>query len=150
MTFPSSGRTLARFTASPRLRRWFLFGVGGALNTILAYLVYLALARVINYQIAFALGYVVGISFSYFFNARVVFRAAVSLKSAAAYPLLYLIQYLASAATLGVLVGWLGVPKTIAPLCVTIAMIPLTYVMSKLVLRIGQGPRTHTDTQGPG
>jgi len=138
MTFPAGGLSLAQITASPRFRRWFTFGVGGALNTAITYVIYLALSHFIDYQLAFAVGYVAGIAFSYFFNARMVFGATASVKSAATYPLVYIVQYVASAAGLAFLVGALHVPKAIAPICVTVVMIPLTYLMSKAVLGMGQ------------
>jgi putative flippase GtrA len=113
--------------------------VGGVLNTALTYAIYLVLSHFIDYQIAFAVGYAAGISFSYFFNARMVFGAAASIKTAATYPLVYLVQYIASAAALAVLVGAFQVSKALAPICVTVVMIPLTYLMSKAVLGMDQG-----------
>jgi putative flippase GtrA len=117
-----------------RGRRWLLFLVGGGLNTALTWGVYLLLERVMPYQAAYLVAYVLGIAFSYVFNAKFVFHAPLSWRAAMTYPSVYVVQYVAAALLLRVVVEYLGLPKTYAPLIVTIVMIPATYVMSKLVL----------------
>ncbi len=117
-----------------RGRRWTLFLVGGGLNTALTWGVYLLLERVMAYQAAYLIAYVLGIAFSYVFNARFVFRAPLSWRAAMAYPSVYIVQYVAAALLLRVFVEYLGLPKAYAPLVGTVVMIPATYVMSKLVL----------------
>jgi putative flippase GtrA len=117
-----------------RGRRWTLFLVGGGLNTALTWGVYLLLERFVSYQAAYLVAYALGIAFSYVFNARFVFRTALSWRSAMAYPLVYIVQYVAAALLLRIFVEYLGLPKAYAPLIVTVVMIPATYVMSKLVL----------------
>ena len=119
-----------------RLRRWSLFLVGGLSNTALTWLIYLAAARVVSYQIAYLFAYVVGIAYSYAFNARLVFRVPLSFRGAAAYPLVYISQYLVSACFLGLFVEVLHVSRAYAPLVVTALMLPVTYFMSRLVLHL--------------
>lgn len=120
----------------PRLRQWLRFLIGGGINTAATYAVYLLLHAVLAYQVAYLLAYAAGIVFSYWFNARVVFRTALSWKGLAAYPLVYLVQYAASALLLGALVESADISKQFAPLIVTALMMPLTYLMSKIVLDI--------------
>lgn len=81
------------------------------------------------------MAYVIGVVFSYWFNATVVFKTALSWKGFFTYPLVYVAQYVISALLLGALVEYVGVDKRLAPLVATAAMVPLTYVMSKVVLR---------------
>ena len=127
---------------TPRAKRWLLFLVGGGINTGLTYGIYLGLSRVLGYQQAYFIAYVLGIVFSYLFNARVVFEQPWSWRGLFAYPLVYLAQYLLSAAALGAMVEWLHVPKLYAPLIVTAIMVPMTYVMSKVVLQFSAKTRT--------
>lgn len=118
-----------------RAHRWLRFILGGGINTAFTYGVYLALNRAIDYQWAYLIAYALGIVFAYWFNARLVFRAPLSWNGLLAYPLVYVIQYGISAITLVILIEHLGIPQALAPLVVTAAMLPVTYVMSKLIIK---------------
>lgn len=122
-------------TPVPRWRGWLRFVLGGGLNTGLSYGLYLLLHRWLPYQAAYALAYAAGIVFSYWFNARFVFHVPLSWRGLFAYPLVYLAQYLASAALLELLVAGVAVSAAFAPLLVSAVMLPLTFVMSRWVLR---------------
>lgn len=116
------------------LARWARFVVGGVINTGFGYGLYLLLALALPYPLAYLLAYAAGVVFSYWFNAVVVFRVPLSWAGFLAFPLVYAVQYLISAALLGLLVEWLQVPHKLAPLAVAACMVPLSYVISKLVL----------------
>jgi putative flippase GtrA len=122
-------------TPAPRWHGWLRFVLGGALNTGLTYGLYLLLHQRLPYQVAYALAYVAGIVFAYGFNARFVFRVPLSWRGLFAYPLVYLVQYLASAVLLELLVTGMTMPAVFAPLLVSAVMLPLTFVMSRWVLR---------------
>jgi len=119
---------------NPRAQRWLRFILGGGANTAFTYGAYLAMNLVLEYQVAYLIAYAMGVVFAYWFNAVVVFRLPLTWKGFFSYPLVYVIQYGASALLLGVLVEVAGVSEILAPLAVTIGMVPLTYVMSKRVL----------------
>ncbi len=119
----------------PRTQRWLRFILGGGVNTAFTYGVYIFVNLVLEYQWAYLIAYATGIVFSYWFNAVMVFRVPLTWKGFFAYPLVYIIQYGASALLLGVLIEVAEVHETLAPLAVTIGMVPLTYMMSKWVLR---------------
>lgn len=108
--------------------------MGGGINTAFTFGAYLALITVMSYQWAYLLAYILGIAFSYWFNAILVFQVALSWKGFFAYPLVYLIQYVLSALLLGALVEIAGVNDTWAPLLVAACMVPLTYAISRSVL----------------
>lgn len=118
-----------------RWKRWLLFLMGGGINTAFTYVVYLALHTTIPYQAAYLIAYALGIIFAYCFNALFVFRAGLSWKGAFSYPLVYVIQYVFSAFFLSGLVEFANIDKALAPLIVTVAMIPLTYAMSQFILK---------------
>jgi putative flippase GtrA len=123
---------------APRIRRWLRFIFSGGVNTAFTYGVYLALNLVISYQWAYMFAYMVGIAFAYWLNAVLVFRVPLSWKSLFAYPLVYVIQYGLSALLLGVLVEFTKINEKLAPLLVTVCMVPVTYAFSRSVL-VGTG-----------
>lgn len=117
-----------------RAARWLRFVAGGVANTAFSYCVYLLLQLAIPYQWAYLAAYAAGIVFAYWFNARHVFRVPLSWQGLFAYPLVYVVQYAVSALLLHALVERLGAAPAWAPLPVTVAMLPLTYAMNRLVL----------------
>lgn len=110
------------------------FVVAGALNTGASYLLYLLLRQALPYQVAYAVAYVAGVVFSYWLNAKFVFNVPLSWRGLLAYPLVYLVQYAASAILLGVLVERVELSDVAAPLIVSAIMIPLTFLMSRWIL----------------
>lgn len=117
-----------------RFIRPLQFVIGGALNTGLSYSVYLLLLLAVDYQIAYFVAYLCGLLFAYWFNAVVVFKVALSWRGLMAYPIVYISQYALSALLLGSLVAFVGVTEALAPLVVAAVMLPITYLMNKLVL----------------
>ncbi|MDR3018043.1 MAG: GtrA family protein [Delftia acidovorans] len=110
------------------------FLIGGVINTGVSYSCYLLLKMVFSYQLAYALSYVIGILFSYWFNAKVVFSVPMSWRGFFAYPLVYVVQYLLSALMLEGIVVKLSIKDSVAPLLVTIIMVPVTFSISKAIL----------------
>ncbi|WP_241668500.1 GtrA family protein [Pseudomonas sp. Sample_22] len=132
-----------------KLNKWILFLIGGGLNTALTYGIYLLLNLIINYQVSYVVAYLSGILFSYLFNSQIVFKLKKTWKGLLIYPSVYLIQYLISAALLHILVESFGLPKEVAPLLIIVALLPVTYILSKTVLRASHEPQTNTDSQAP-
>lgn len=130
---------------SPKIQRWLRFIIGGGINTGFTYLVYICMNKFASYQVAYLFAYILGIVFSYWFNARFVFHVPLSWKGLLSYPLVYLVQYLISALLLASAVEYLGINKYIAPLAITLITLPLTYCMSKLLLGAGKNaPSRHS------
>lgn len=125
---------------SANWQRWLRFLCGGAANTLFTYLLYLGLIRILPYQWAYFAAYVTGIVLAYWLNARFVFKVPLSWKGLFAYPVVYLVQYVLAAVLLEALVRLGGVPPAYAPLLVTAVLLPLTYLMNKLVLRERRAP----------
>lgn len=111
------------------------FVIGGGINTAFTYALYFGLQVIMPYQIAYALAFVVGIVFSYWFNSTIVFNTPVSWKGFMAFPLVYLIQYLLSAIILGFVVELLGINQLFAPLIVILVTIPITFLLTRWLLR---------------
>lgn len=111
------------------------FLVVGALNTGAGYLIYLGALQVVPYKSAYSISYVFGILASYFLNTRFVFREPWSWRKLASFPAVYVVQYFLGLGFLAILVGYLGVWEVIAPLLVVIATLPVTFVLSRYVIK---------------
>ena len=115
-------------------REFARFLVAGGINTALTYALYLVLLEPLGYLSAYSVAYVVGIVLSYFLASRFVFRTATSIASFFKYPLVYLAQYLVGSVVLWACVEWAGVKKEIAVLAAVAATIPVTYLVSRIIL----------------
>lgn len=121
--------------SEPRIQRWLRFIVGGGINTGVTYILYLIFNTMLNYQLAYFIAYVFGVFFSYWFNSKFVFRVPLSWKKFLSYPVVYIVQYFLSASLLGLFVEYFEVSELFAPIVVVILLVPITYIMSKLILK---------------
>lgn len=109
-------------------------GVGG-LNTLITYLLYLLLVVFLNYQIAYTISYIFGIFFSYWLNLKIVFQTKSTKKKLFLFPLIYLFQYIVGLLLMYGIIEMLEVNKLFAPIIVTICSIPITFILSRFILR---------------
>lgn len=119
------------------------FLAGGALNTGSTFVLYWLLLLMMDYRAAYALSFATGVLLSYVINTRFVFRTRHSLRKLLLFPLVYLATYLAGAIVLQAAVARFGVNETIAPLLSICATLPLSYLLTRLVL---SNRRSDTDT----
>lgn len=122
--------------SDPEFRRFLLAGL---FNTGFGYLLYLAFNLFTDYRLAYTLSYCVGIVVAYAVSTAFVFRRPWSWRGLLAYPSVYATQYLAGVAIIWVLVDRFGFPEALAPLAVVPATIPLTFALSRFIIR----GRTH-------
>lgn len=106
----------------------------GLMNTLITYLSYLVFLLLFNYSIAYLLSYILGIVVSFVLNSKMVFQTKMTVMKFIQYPLVYIAQFLLGLGLLNVIVSTIGVSEQIAPLIVTIVSIPVTFVISKLIL----------------
>jgi putative flippase GtrA len=111
------------------------FIVVGLLNTMSTYVLYLLLMAAMSYKLAYSIAYVSGILLSYYLNARVVFRSQLRIVKLIQYPTVYVVQYVMNILTLWVLVDYLSVPTALAPIIVIVATVPVTFVLSRLIVK---------------
>ena len=112
--------------------------VGGT-NTAISFLIYQVLRLLIPYQVAYTIAYLCGIPISYFLNSRFVFHQPLHWKKALQFPLTYVAQYFVGIALLSVWVEVLHISEVIAPLLVVICTVPVTFVISRLIIK-GRNP----------
>jgi putative flippase GtrA len=111
--------------------------VAGGINTAASYALYFLLLLVVRYVFAYSVAFAAGIALSYWLNARFVFRAPTSWKSALRFPLVYVTQYVAGLATIALLVEGLKAPPALAALVVLVATVPLGFVLTRWCLHRG-------------
>lgn len=128
-----SGRT-GHFQEIPR------FVIAGILNTGSTYLIYRLIMLATPYATAYTLAYLAGIGISYLLNTYYVFRTSPSKRAAAQYPFVYVIQYLVGLGALHLLVRYAGVDARIAPLLTLLVTVPMSYVLSRRVIRGKSSP----------
>jgi putative flippase GtrA len=107
------------------------FAISGILSTLIMFLFYLGLHQFINYQYAYLISYIVSVIALYFMNS-IVFKQSISVQTFLKFPLIYLLQYVIGAAFLALLVHF-GFSVTYAPLVVVILLLPITFVLNRLV-----------------
>lgn len=118
----------------------------GLANTAFSSVVYLVLDLVLPYKIAYSMAYVSGLVLSYLLNAKWVFQASVSKKSFFTFPLVYVPQYLISVLCLHVLVERYGISERVAFFLVIILSIPVTFLLSRIILK----PKQNHHSPGAG
>ena len=114
------------------------FLVVGGLNTVLTYVIYVALVLFLSYSIAYTVTYALGIFISYYLNTQLVFKRKLRLAVALQYPAVYVVQYLIGLALLYVLVELASVSKFVAPILTVVVTVPATYLISRYI--IGRAP----------
>ena len=107
----------------------------GALNTAIGYALYLGLLIWLSYSAAYSLAYVMGIVISYALNTWFVFRAPWRWRRLMTYPIVYVAQYLLGMALMLLLVEGIGVDPVWAPLFVVALTVPVTFLLSRQVIK---------------
>lgn len=110
------------------------FLVFGAFNTAVTYLLYCALVFVMHPQFAYALAFTVGIALAWSGNSRFVFRQPLRRNLAAVYPLMYLAQYLLTAALIHALTVWLSLGPRVALAVALGVTTPLSFLWNRALL----------------
>ncbi len=111
--------------------------VMGGTNTIVAYAIYLLLLQWMRYEIAYSIGYSVGIVMAYALSAVFVFRQPMRKRSAMRFPLVYLAQFLISLGLLRLAVEVIHIPQWLALGFAVVLTIPVTFLLSRWVLHSG-------------
>ncbi|MDH6370970.1 polysaccharide synthesis protein GtrA [Paenibacillus sp. VTT E-133280] len=116
-------------------KQFLKFVISGGINTLATYLVYLLLLGFLSYSMSYTISYISGIFLSYYLNTVFVFKEKVLFRKFLKFPIVYLVQYLINLFMLYVLVEHLNLSKQIVPLIVIVVTIPITYTLSKLIIK---------------
>lgn len=123
-----------KFTKS-NVKEYANFLICGAANTVLTYALYALFMLAMSYKLSYSLSYVCGIIISYYLNSRFVFKEKVSFIKFIQYPVVYIVQYLLGIIVLYICVDILGVSKWLAPVVVIILSLPVTFLLSKFIIK---------------
>ncbi|GGO65575.1 GtrA family protein [Nonomuraea cavernae] len=128
-------------------RRFARFVAGGATNTAVTHGLFVVLTWSMPAPVAYSVAYATGIVLGYVINTVFVFRIRASLRSALRFPVVYLVAYLVGLGLVVLLTGaglapWLAMPVVLA------VNVPLTYVLTRHVLRGARAERARPEPAG--
>lgn len=133
MTRQVHGRSFVKFLAS------------GAVNTLVTYLVYLALLQVLSYRWSYTVSYVAGIGLAYLLYRYFVFKKSAGKLGPVWVTLVYLLQYVIGLALVTLWVQVLEFPALWAPVFAVVVSVPMSYGLNRLVFR-GDARHARPDT----
>jgi len=116
-------------------REFLRFALMRAACAAVSYGLYLLLLRWTPYQQAYAVSFVAGVALAYVVNATLVFREPMRGHSALRFPLVYVLQFPVVWLLLRLAVEGLGVPESIALAPAVLIALPMTFVLSRRVIR---------------
>ena len=117
------------------IKEYSSFLLCGAANTVLTYALYAMFLLLMSYKLSYSLAYICGIVVSYYLNSEFVFKEPVSLLKFLKYPAVYIVQYLLGIIILYICVDVFGISKWLAPVVVIVISLPVTFGLSKLIIK---------------
>ncbi|SUL37784.1 Putative sugar translocase in surface polysaccharides biosynthesis [Staphylococcus aureus] len=114
------------------------FIIVGGINTLNYYVVYLLLLKLlhIEYMISHITGFLVAFVISYYLNCYFVYRVKPTWRKFISFPITQIVNVSLQTVLLYVFVSWLNLPAEIAPFAGLIITIPITFILSKWILKI--------------
>ncbi|MDI0263655.1 flippase GtxA [Staphylococcus aureus] len=113
------------------------FIIVGDINTLNYYVVYLLLLKLlhIEYMISHITGFLVAFVISYYLNCYFVYRVKPTWRKFISFPITQIVNVSLQTVLLYVFVSWLNLPAEIAPFAGLVITIPITFVLSKWILK---------------
>ncbi len=110
------------------------FNIVGVLITVIHYAVYWLLQLVINVNIAWTAGYIVGFVVNYYLSARYIFREKATAQNGAGFGGAHLVNYFLQMGLLNFFL-WLGWSAEWAPVGVYAISIPVNFLLVRFVFK---------------
>ena len=113
------------------------FIIVGGINTLNYYVVYLLLLKLlhIEYMISHITGFIVAFVISFYLNCYFVYRVKPTWRKFISFPITQIVNVSLQTVLLYVFVSWLNLPAEIAPFAGLIITIPITFILSKWILK---------------
>ncbi|HAR7488189.1 TPA: GtrA family protein [Staphylococcus aureus] len=113
------------------------FIIVGGINTLNYYVVYLLLLKLlhIEYMISHITGFIVAFVISYYLSCYFVYRVKPTWRKFISFPITQIVNISLQTVLLYVFVSWLNLPAEIAPFAGLIITIPITFILSKWILK---------------
>ncbi len=113
--------------------------LAGATNTVVSYLLYLALLQIMGYRSAYVVSFVSGIALSYVLMRFAVFQSAGRRFSSLWVAASHLIQLVLGLAVVEFWVTWLKGPTELAALAAVAVCVPLMFIMQRWIFMSSRG-----------
>lgn len=110
------------------------FLIGGGTNTLFSYALYWLLLPWMPYAWAYTVSYALAILSGFAINTWFVFRTRWSWGRLAAFPLIHVVNYLASLLIVWIAIEAFGAPKQVAPVLATILVLPLNFILTRRLI----------------
>ena len=110
------------------------FSIVGVLITVIHYAVYWLFQLVINVNIAWTAGYIVGFVVNYYLSARYIFREKATAQNGAGFGGAHLVNYFLQMGLLNFFL-WLGWSAEWAPVGVYAISIPVNFLLVRFVFK---------------
>ncbi|MGX0003155.1 GtrA family protein [Staphylococcus cohnii] len=113
------------------------FVIVGGMNTLNYYIVYLCLLKLLemNYLVSHISGFIISFIISYYLNCYFVYKVTPTWSKFLKFPLTQVVNMGMQTLLLYIFVQWFGISSVIAPFAGLIITIPITFVLSKYILR---------------
>ncbi|MBA1353898.1 GtrA family protein [Staphylococcus cohnii] len=113
------------------------FVIVGGMNTLNYYIVYLCLLKLleVNYLVSHISGFIISFVISYYLNCYFVYKVTPTWRKFLKFPLTQVVNMGMQTLLLYIFVQWFGISTVIAPFAGLIITIPITFVLSKYILR---------------
>ena len=113
------------------------FIIVGGINTLNYYIIYLLLFKLIgvNYLVSHISGFVISFIISYYLNCYFVYKVQPTWKKFIQFPLTQVVNMGMQTLLLYIFVQWFNISSVIAPFAGLIITIPVTFILSKYILR---------------
>ncbi|MGY3480134.1 GtrA family protein [Staphylococcus cohnii] len=113
------------------------FVIVGGMNTLNYYIVYLCLLKLleVNYLVSHISGFIISFIISYYLNCYFVYKVTPTWRKFLKFPLTQVVNMGMQTLLLYIFVQWFGISSVIAPFAGLIITIPITFVLSKYILR---------------
>lgn len=113
------------------------FVIVGGMNTLNYYIVYLCLLKLLemNYLVSHISGFIISFVISYYLNCYFVYKVTPTWRKFLKFPLTQVVNMGMQTLFLYIFVQWFGISSVIAPFAGLIITIPITFVLSKYILR---------------
>ena len=113
------------------------FVIVGCMNTLNYYIVYLCLLKLleVNYLVSHISGFIISFVISYYLNCYFVYKVTPTWRKFLKFPLTQVVNMGMQTLLLYIFVQWFGISSVIAPFAGLIITIPITFVLSKYILR---------------
>lgn len=113
------------------------FIIVGITNTAVYYLIYLSCLHVLNlhYFLSHAIGFSISLIGSFFLNSYFTYKVKPTLIKFIKFPLTQVVNTLASTLFLFILIEWLSVNSSFAPLIAVMFTIPITFIITGRILK---------------